>query len=98
MIDGGEIAVADLGGERRHRVLVLSNRNFHRLAERALVAPEYDGPLDAVADPWRVDADGAVFAVDLVRSLPIERLLDVVGCATVVEARRAQRALRALLS
>ena len=45
-----------------------------------------------------VDAGGSILAVDLVRSLPLDRLLDVVGCATVVEARRAQRALRALLS
>ena len=98
MIDGGEVVLADLGGERRHRVLVLSNRNFHRLADRAIVAPEYEGPVDDVAAPWRVEADGAIFAIDLVRSLPLDRLLDAVGSAGVVEARRAQRALRALLS
>jgi hypothetical protein len=98
VIDGGDIAVADLGGERRHRVLVMSNARFHRLSERALVAPEEVAPPGDVIAPWTVEAGGATFAVDLVRSIPVERLLEVVGAASIAEGRRAQRALRAILS
>lgn len=98
MIDGGDIAVADLGGERRHRVMVLSNRRFHRLAQRVLVAPEDPGPAAEVPAPWSVEVAGAVFAIDLVRSIPIERVFEVVDVASIAEARRAQRALAAILS
>ena len=76
----------------------MSNARFHRLSDRALVAPEEVAPPAEVAAPWSVEAAGAMFAIDLVRSVPLERLLEVVGGASVAEARRAQRALSAILS
>ncbi len=90
MIEAGDIYVADLNEERRRRVLVVSRGRFHRAAERALVAPEIYGEPDEVPFPWRLHVDDAVYAVDLLRSIPIARLLDRTGRAPadVVEAAR----------
>ena len=76
MIEAGDIYLADLHEERRQRVLVVSNARFNRSADRVLVAPELWGEPDEVPFPWRVLLDDAVFAVDLLRSLPVDRLLD----------------------
>jgi hypothetical protein len=46
-----------------------------------LVAPEIlDGP-DAVPLPWRVAIDNRTFAVDLLRSLPTDRIFERVDRA-----------------
>jgi mRNA-degrading endonuclease toxin of MazEF toxin-antitoxin module len=76
MIEAGDIYLADLNEEQRRLVLVVSNARFNRVADRALVAPEIAGGSDEVPFPWRVPIDDAVFAVDLLRSLPVTRLLD----------------------
>ena len=92
MIDSGDIHLADLNEQRRRRVLVISNGRFHRVASRALVAPEIIGGPDEVPFPWRVPIDDAVYAVDLVRSLAADRLLDRVDrapAAAMAEVRRA---------
>lgn len=92
MIEAGDIHVADLNEERRRRVLVLSNSRFHRLCDRALVAPEIECEPDEVLFPWRVRIDDAVYAVDLMRSLPDDRLLertDRAPAAAMVHVRRA---------
>ena len=94
MTDAGDIWLADLNDERRRRVLVLSTARFHRLAGRALVAPELPGSADEMAFPWRIDVEGAVYAVDLLRSLPTERLLERVDRAPAPAAAAARRALR----
>jgi mRNA-degrading endonuclease toxin of MazEF toxin-antitoxin module len=96
MTDAGDIHLADLNEERRRHVLVVSNRRFHRLSGRVLVAPELRGGPDDVAFPWRVEVDGTVFAVDLLRSLPVDRLLDRTDrapAATMVAVRRAVHAI-----
>ena len=93
MIQSGDIHVADLNDERRHRVLVVSNSRFHRLATRALVAPEIPGPADDVPPPWRVQVDDAVYAFDLLRTLPISRLLERTGRAPETVIAAARRAL-----
>ena len=92
MISAGDIHLADLNEERRRRVLVISNGRFHRVASRALVAPEIIGEPDEVPFPWRVPIDDGVYAVDLVRSLAADRLLDRVDrapAAAMAEVRRA---------
>jgi mRNA-degrading endonuclease toxin of MazEF toxin-antitoxin module len=96
MTDAGDVHLADLSDERRRHVLVVSNRRFQRLSGRVLVAPELGGEADEVAFPWRVEVDGRVFAVDLLRSLPLERLLertDRAPAATMVAVRRAVHAI-----
>ena len=42
-----------------------------------MVAPEILDSADTVTFPWRVEIEGAVYAVDLLRSLPTARLLGV---------------------
>lgn len=93
MTDAGDVWLADLNDERRPRVLVLSTARFHRLAGRALVAPELAGPADDKPFPWRVEVDGTVYAVDLLRSLPTERLLERVDRAPAAAVAAARRAL-----
>ena len=82
MIEAGDIHLADLNQERRLPVLVVSSGKFTRLSGRAIVAPAIPGEPDEVPFPWRIEAEGHVFAIDLVRSIPAERLLDRVGRAT----------------
>jgi mRNA-degrading endonuclease toxin of MazEF toxin-antitoxin module len=90
--DCGDIHLADLNEVRRRRVLVISNDRFHRASGRVLVAPEVFGDADEVSFPWRVQIEDGVYAVDLVRSLPMSRLLerlDRAPAAAMVAARRA---------
>jgi hypothetical protein len=44
--------------------------------------------------PWVVPAGDDAFALHLLRSLPMSRLLDRIGRASSTELQRAQRALR----
>ena len=94
MIDAGDIHLADLHEERRRRVLVISNGRFHAASGRVLVAPEVVGDADEVPFPWRVQVNDAIFALDLVRSLPIERLLDRIDRAPAAAVAVVRRALR----
>ena len=94
MIHAGDIHLADLRDERRWVVLVLSNDRFHRMSERVLVAPAIDVDDDEVLPPWYIRMDGDVFALDLLRSIPVARLLERTGRAASVDLERARRALR----
>lgn len=95
-MDAGDIHLADLNEERRRPVLVLSNRRFHHLSGRAVVAPGIATDPDEVPFPWRIPVDDVVYAVDLVRSIPIERLLDRTDRAPAPAVEAAWRALRAI--
>ncbi len=75
----GDIHLADLNEERRRRVVVASKSRFNRAADRVVVIPEIFGDPDEVPFPWRISDDDAVFAVDLLRTIPIERLLERTG-------------------
>ncbi len=94
MIDQGDIPIADLNLEVRLPVLVLSNRRFHQLTGRALVAPREQ----AEPFPWRVDHDGETYAVDLARTVSLDNLGDVVNTASVSAQNQATRALRFITS
>lgn len=96
MIEAGDVHLADLNEEIRRRVLVVSVSRFHRLSDRAIVVPEVIGVGDEVSDPWRVTVGEAVFAVDLVRSIPAARLLDRVDRAPAPAMTEVRRALRSL--
>ena len=90
MIDQGAISIADLNREVRQPVLVLSNRRFHQLTGRALVAPREQ----AEPFPWRIEHDGESYAVDLSRTVSLDNLGDAVGTASVTAQQEAARALR----
>jgi mRNA-degrading endonuclease toxin of MazEF toxin-antitoxin module len=77
-------------------VLVLSTARFHEYTGRAIVAPGV--ALAPLADemPWRITVGEHVFAVDLLRSVPTDRLLERAGRADAGAVRRAQRAIRAI--
>lgn len=94
MIQPGDIVLADLRDETRLRVLVVSDARFHRLAARAVVVPEVGAEADEVLPPWRIEIETSVFAVDLLRSIPTDRLLDVVGRAPPTQFDQVRRAIR----
>ena len=93
MIDAGDIFLADLNEVLRRRVLVISTERFHRASGRALVAPEILGDPDDVPFPWRLQVEDGVYAVDLARSVPIDRLLDRTDRATAATMAIVRRAL-----
>lgn len=84
--------LADLNEERRRHVLVVSNRRFNLASDRVLVAPEITKASDDVEFPWRVEVDGSIFAVDLMRSLPAERLLERTNRASADAMRQVRLA------
>jgi len=92
VIDAGDIYLADLNEERRRHVLVVSNRRFTQLSGRVLAAPEIGEP-DEVPFPWRVEVDGSVYAVDLLRSMPEARLLERTGRAPAAAMRAVHRTM-----
>lgn len=98
MIQPGDIALADLRDETRLRVLVVSDARFHRLAARAVVVPEVGADADEVLPPWRIEIEASVFAVDLLRSIPTDRLLDVVGRAPAPQFDQVRRAIRHIIT
>jgi mRNA-degrading endonuclease toxin of MazEF toxin-antitoxin module len=90
MIEQGEISIADLNLEVRLPVLVLSNRRFHQLTGRVLVAPsEQLEPF-----PWRIAHGDTTYAVDLARTVSIDNLGDVIGTVSLSARNQAIRALR----
>lgn len=97
MIQSGDIYRADLNDEVRIRVLVVSTERFHRAADRSLVVPEVFGEsADPINFPWRVQVDDAVFAVDLIRSIAIDRLLDRLDRAPAKAMQNIRRTLLAI--
>ena len=93
MIQPGDIYLADLNEEVRRRVLVVSNARFTTSSGRALVIPEIVGPTEEVPFPWRIDVEDGVFAVDLLRSIPVERPLEQAGRASFAALVKIRRAI-----
>jgi mRNA-degrading endonuclease toxin of MazEF toxin-antitoxin module len=93
-IEQGDVHVVDLGDGVRLRVVVLSDERFTRASGRAIVAPALE-PVDSeVLDPWRVRSGGDVFALDLLRTLSVDRLLDRVDRVPAPAVERMRRAIR----
>lgn len=97
-MEPGDIHLADLNEERRRHVLVLSVGRFQRASERVIVAPQIFDEPDVVPMPWRIEVDGMVFAVDLLRSMPVARVLKRTGRAPQSAMIRATTALRHILA
>lgn len=92
MIDTGDIYLADFGQEIRRR-LVVSNGRFTAASGRAMVPPQYLGLVEQVTVPWRVSIEGTVFAVDLLRSVATEHLLDRTDRAPAAAMAAVRRAI-----
>ena len=89
----GDIWLADRGDETRRPVFLLSDSKFHRLADRAVIAPVLER-WSPVAWPWHVKVGDKVVAVNQVGSLPTDRLLELVDRADLDTLRKVRRALR----
>ncbi len=88
----GEIWLADRGDERRHLLYVISDSRFHRLAERAVVAPVLD-TLPAAPRPWHIAIDERAIAVNQLGTTPIDRLLERVDRGDLETLRRVRQAV-----
>ena len=95
-MDPGDIYLADLHHERRDHVLVLSSSRFHQISQRVIVAPRIRVAPIADELPWRITVDSWIFAVDLLRSVPIDALLDRVDRAPARATNAARRAMLAI--
>lgn len=96
MTDSGDIYLADLGGEQRELVMVLSHQRFIGRSGRALVAPCRLGPDLAVLAPWHIPIDDHVFAIDYLLTVSERDLLGRVGKAPYAAVNAARRALLAI--
>ncbi|MPY91987.1 MAG: hypothetical protein GEV08_02675 [Acidimicrobiia bacterium] len=94
----GDIWLADRGEEARRLVFVISDSRFHRLAERAIVAPVLlTAPVPP--RPWHIPlTENRAVAVNQLGTLAIDRLLERVEWAGAETLRQARRAVRAITS
>lgn len=89
----GEVWLADVGAETRRSVYVVSDDRFHRLAERAIIAPVLPSPAVERSPPWWIVHESSVVAVDRLSSIPVDRLLERSGAAPYSTVRAVQRAI-----
>jgi mRNA-degrading endonuclease toxin of MazEF toxin-antitoxin module len=89
----GEMWLADLGAETRRTIYVVSDNRFHRLAERAIVAPVLPSHASESSPPWWIAHDDSVVALERLTSIPVERLLERHGIAHYTTVRAVQRAI-----
>ena len=89
----GDIWLADVGAETRRSVYVVSDDRFHRLAERAIVAPVLPSHGVARNPPWWIANENAVVALERLSSVPVDRLLERHGTAPYSTVRAVQRAI-----
>lgn len=59
-----------------------------------MVIPEISIEADEFLHPWRIEVEDSVFAVDLLHSIPIDRLLETVGRAPAGPLEEVRRAIR----
>jgi mRNA-degrading endonuclease toxin of MazEF toxin-antitoxin module len=89
----GEIWLADRGDETRRLVFIVSDARFHRLAERAVIAPVLD-EVPASPRPWHVLLGDQAVAVNQLGTTPVDRLLERVDRAGFETLRLVRRAVR----
>jgi mRNA-degrading endonuclease toxin of MazEF toxin-antitoxin module len=89
----GDIWLADVGAETRRTVYVISDDRFHRLAERAIVAPMLPTGTAGRTPPWWISHDDSVVALERLSSIPVDRLLERRGAVQHTTARTVQRAI-----
>ena len=88
----GEIWLADRGGETRRLVFIVSDARFHRLAERAVIAPVLD-EVPAVPRPWHIRLGDQAVAVNQLGTTPVARLLERVDRVDFETLRQVRRAV-----
>ena len=92
----GEIWLADRSEERRRLVFIVSDNRFHRLAERAVVAPLLN-EIPEPRRPWHVMcSDDRAVAVNQFGTIPVERLLERVAEASLETLREVRHAVAAI--
>jgi mRNA-degrading endonuclease toxin of MazEF toxin-antitoxin module len=96
-VSAGEVWLADRGDERRRLVFIVSDARFHRLAERAVIAPVLDDP-PVVPRPWHIPLGKQAVAVNQLGTVPIDRLLEHVDRAGYETLRQVRRAVREITS
>ena len=87
----GDIWLADRGDETRRLVFVVSDARFHRLAERAVIAPLLE-QMPTAPRPWHVPFGDRAVAVNQLGTLSTDRLIELVersGLETLRQVRRA---------
>lgn len=89
----GDIWLADIGAETRRSVYVISADRFHRLAERAIVAPVLPAGEPGRTPPWWIPHDDSVIALERLNSIPVHRLLERHGAAQHTTNLAVQRAV-----
>jgi mRNA-degrading endonuclease toxin of MazEF toxin-antitoxin module len=89
----GDIWLADIGAETRRSVYVVSDDRFHRLAERAIIAPLLPSRAVARNPPWWITHESSVVALERLSSIPVDRLLERRGTAQLATVRAVQRAI-----
>jgi len=89
----GDVWLADLGAETRRSVYVISDDRFHRLAERAVVAPVLESQPAARTPPWWIAHEDSVIAVERLSSISVDRLLERHGVAHYTTVRAVQRTI-----
>ncbi len=91
----GDIWLADRGDERRHLLYVISDTRFHRLAERAVVAPVLD-VMPAAPRPWHIAMGTRAIAVNQLGTTPTDRLLERIDRGDLETLRTVRRAVQAI--
>lgn len=89
----GDVRLADVGAETPRSVYVISDDRFHRLAQRAIVAPLLPAGEPGRMPPWWISHDDSVIALERLSSIPVDRLLERHGPAPHTTARDVQRAV-----
>ena len=92
-VSAGELWLADRGDETRRVVFIISDARFHRLAERALIAPVLDAA-PATPRPWHIILGGRAIAANLLGTIPVDQLLERVDRAGFDTLRAVRRAVR----
>ncbi len=77
----GDVWLADVGAEIPRPVYVVSDERFHRLAERAIVAPVLPSGAAERNPPWWIAHESSVVALERLSSIPAGRLLERQGTA-----------------
>jgi mRNA-degrading endonuclease toxin of MazEF toxin-antitoxin module len=89
----GDFWLADVGAATHRSVYVVSVERFHRLAERAVVAPVLPSHGEARNPPWWIAYENAVVALERLSSVPVDRLIEHHGTAPYSTVRAVQRAI-----
>ena len=93
----GEIWLADRGDETSRLVFVISDARFHRLADRAVVAPMLER-MPASPRPWQVPVGDRAVAVNQLGTTTIDRLLELVDRSGLDTLRQVRRVVREITS